>query len=605
MRQPAGCGVVLRLCSAAIAAATAAPVGGKPSVECGRAMAVISEAAAAGDPFYGSFWLHIWHEHLDPTAARKAAALPLACPKAPSERGPKDSNNTMWAEARQREQEFADNVSTDGGSCGTMSFGARIKTDDESGTNPMRIQRRNLQRLPGRPRSGNVTDYSKHRVNIEAVNTTNQRPAFVADEINATYICQTELDHVHMLSKKVECFCDDHLEVHCVDIVVALSVDVHILLMGAASLSLMLGWFILFVWQRLPATKGTQDFFVLEGADVIMDVVAYGLNYAGGSLAYSNDGGLIDMWMRISVYVSVLLFVIEAIFATWIELYDPEGFPRLLPPLQLFHIVFEDCFQGIIYIVVSIMQIGAGAATPIATIYMGVGVLQAGIFLGVKLRDFSETPTDPNRSILYDYCSPRKARESDQHISRIRRISDLKQSLLDERSHLTKEKKRLEEEKKRLEEELQAVDDRLEATDLSPEALSPSIGGGHSNCHTGVKTNRLYSFLLCGQFRAPDGDRYVLTMSVDDTTPVREMEEAFKLWLQANGKSDDGSGGKIKNIPAVLEDIDAALKIENIPAVLEDIDATLSMPRTAKAAKPPPHIRGLRIDVNPEAGDML
>jgi arylsulfatase A-like enzyme len=62
----------------------------------GRGMAFISEAAAAGDPFYVNIWLHVSHERLDPTAAQKAAALPLACPKAPSELA---TNQTMCAQA--------------------------------------------------------------------------------------------------------------------------------------------------------------------------------------------------------------------------------------------------------------------------------------------------------------------------------------------------------------------------------------------------------------------------------------------------------------------------------------------------------------------------
>jgi N-acetylgalactosamine-6-sulfatase len=61
-----------------------------------RAMAFISDAAAAAEPFYVNIWLHVSHERLDPTAAQKAAALPRACPKYKTELA---TNQTMCAQA--------------------------------------------------------------------------------------------------------------------------------------------------------------------------------------------------------------------------------------------------------------------------------------------------------------------------------------------------------------------------------------------------------------------------------------------------------------------------------------------------------------------------
>ena len=51
-----------------------------------------------------------------------------------------------------------------------------------------------------------------------------------------------------------------------------------------------------------------------------------------------------------------------------------------------------------------------------------------------------------------------------------------------------------------------------------------------------AKPPLLYSFLRCGEFFAPSGDKYVLTFTGDDTTPVSEVQTVFKLWLEANHK---------------------------------------------------------------------
>ena len=42
----------------------------------------------------------------------------------------------------------------------------------------------------------------------------------------------------------------------------------------------------------------------------------------------------------------------------------------------------------------------------------------------------------------------------------------------------------------------------------------------------------LYSFLRCGEFLAPSGDKYVLTFTGDDTTPVTKVQEVAALIIR-------------------------------------------------------------------------
>ena len=158
----------------------------------------------------------------------------------------------------------------------------------------------------------------------------------------------------------------------------------------------------------------------------------------------------------------------------------------------------------------------------------------------------------------------------------------------------------------------------------------------------------LYSFLRCGEFLAPSGDKYVLTFTGDDTTPVSEVQTVFKLWLEANHKFDDKSGEE-NRIPKTLERIDALsmpasgkiYKCHECKAVVADngedsscdpscitqcpggawlaAHADFSVGKERGRHKmfgtswyfgktdgaPPLHIKGLRIDLNPDAGGMV
>ena len=210
-----------------------------------------------------------------------------------------------------------------------------------------------------------------------------------------------------------------------------------------------------------------------------MGLACFFADVRGGSWTYSNDAGLVDLWMQRSVYASAMLFVGEGILATYfwyryrrrrsfcnrssraptaaaaavIQLEPepesepepepdepaavpsagtsgsavpavgsagrttkerPEHFVYLIPPLMLFHTVFEDCFQGLMYIAVTIFQVTAGAATPVATMYMFVGVLQAIVFLVLKLGDFGNTSKD----LKLDYCSPFGAMARDEKVGK-------------------------------------------------------------------------------------------------------------------------------------------------------------------------------------------
>lgn len=75
------------------------------------------------------------------------------------------------------------------------------------------------------------------------------------------------------------------------------------------------------------------------------------------------------------------------------------------------------------------------------------------------------------------------------------------------------------------------------------------------------------AFLRCGEFIAANGDKYVLTFTMEDKTPVPEAQEIYKLWLEDKRKTDDGSGAE-----------------DRIAAAIASIDA-LSMPMTAKIHK--------------------
>ena len=39
-----------------------------------------------------------------------------------------------------------------------------------------------------------------------------------------------------------------------------------------------------------------------------------------------------------------------------------------------------------------------------------------------------------------------------------------------------------------------------------------------------------------------NGDKYVLTFNTGDKTPVPQLQEIYKLWLENKRKTDDGSG---------------------------------------------------------------
>ena len=75
------------------------------------------------------------------------------------------------------------------------------------------------------------------------------------------------------------------------------------------------------------------------------------------------------------------------------------------------------------------------------------------------------------------------------------------------------------------------------------------------------------AFLRCGEFVAANGDKYMLTFTTDDKTPVPEAQEIYKMWLENMRKIDDGSGAT-----------------DRIAAAIAPIDA-LSMPTTAKIFK--------------------
>jgi hypothetical protein len=79
-----------------------------------------------------------------------------------------------------------------------------------------------------------------------------------------------------------------------------------------------------------------------------------------------------------------------------------------------------------------------------------------------------------------------------------------------------------------------------------------------------TKPSLFATFLRCGEFIASNGDKYVLTFTTGDATPVTEVQEVYKLWLEDKGKTDGGSS-------------DTA----HIATALATIDA-LSMPTTGK-----------------------
>ena len=63
-------------------------------------------------------------------------------------------------------------------------------------------------------------------------------------------------------------------------------------------------------------------------------------------------------------------------------------------------------------------------------------------------------------------------------------------------------------------------------------------------------------FLRCGEFVAPNADKYVLTFTRDDATAVSVAQDAFKRWLETKRKIDDESGNTDR-IPGSLATIDA------------------------------------------------
>jgi hypothetical protein len=118
-----------------------------------------------------------------------------------------------------------------------------------------------------------------------------------------------------------------------------------------------------------------QLFFVVEGLDAAMDIASFKL--ATGDLVFSNDDGLVSTVLAISVWLSVIVYLLELYAFTQREDLDIE-FAQLIPYLLCLHVITEDMFQTLVYIAV-----GASHSSVPGAVWFGI--IQAFVFTCAKM----------------------------------------------------------------------------------------------------------------------------------------------------------------------------------------------------------------------------
>ena len=123
--------------------------------------------------------------------------------------------------------------------------------------------------------------------------------------------------------------------------------------------------------------NSSRLFFAIEFLDAVMDVASYVSAEGNGDLIFSNDDGAVSTALAISVWASVIVYLLELCAFTQREELSVE-FTDMIPYLLCLHVITEDFFQTLVYIVV-----GASHSTVPGAIWFGM--LQALAFTCVKM----------------------------------------------------------------------------------------------------------------------------------------------------------------------------------------------------------------------------
>ena len=115
-------------------------------------------------------------------------------------------------------------------------------------------------------------------------------------------------------------------------------------------------------------------FFAIEFLDAVMDVASYVSAEGNGDLIFSNDNGAVSTALAISVGASVVIYLLELCAFNQLRV----EFADLIPFLLCLHVITEDFFQTLVYIVVATSHL----TVPFA---IWLGMLQAAAFTCVKM----------------------------------------------------------------------------------------------------------------------------------------------------------------------------------------------------------------------------
>lgn len=123
--------------------------------------------------------------------------------------------------------------------------------------------------------------------------------------------------------------------------------------------------------------NSSRMFFMIESADAVMDVLSYLVAQGNGDLVFLNDDGVVSTALAISVWFSVVVFVLE-VFAWCKRDQLDEEFTDFIPYLLCIHVITEDVFQTVVYIAVGTSHLTVPGA-------IWIGGIQALMFVVMKM----------------------------------------------------------------------------------------------------------------------------------------------------------------------------------------------------------------------------